>query len=103
MATTEFEVVLSVRDYKGSFDDAQCATDDAKQQAIDEICSDLMECGYSEKQARKMVKQVKVTRIRFEEFDSSNPTHADAYFLATVSGPKKIIDIHEYVQAQNNR
>lgn len=74
---TYSEVVLSVSDY-GSFDLAAAAIDDARK--------DL------EARAAEQGVAVQVLAVQFLEFDSSNPSHAGAYFEVTFESDQVLLD-----------
>jgi hypothetical protein len=69
----EREVILSVADFKGDFEEARMATEKARDLFMTEA-------------KEEKVTIASVQSVEFIEFDSSNPTHAGAYFLVTYDG-----------------
>lgn len=77
MAKHQSEVMLSVSDYQGDF----------------EACSKDIEAAREEflilASAEEIVLE-SIESITFLEFDSSNPSHATAYFLVTYEADKDV-------------
>ncbi len=77
----EFEVGISVSDYTNDIDDADLLEKPALKQAKAEI-KDIFG-GWP--------RGLKILRVRFLETDSSNVSHAGAYYAIVIAGPKEVI------------
>jgi hypothetical protein len=86
--TFDFETTTAVSDYDDDFDDAKSDTEGVLKQANSEIGRYL---GKAFPRA-KWAKQLKI-EVSFDEFDSSNPSHANAYWNVKVKGPRKIVEL----------
>lgn len=85
--TYQFEVVLSVANYRDDDSDELAFTDCKKDfdAATDMAWSELKEA----KVPVGIRKKVTIQSVEFVEFDSGNSSHAGGYFLAEISGSKK--------------
>lgn len=81
--TFQFEVVLSVSDYEGDFENCKQDFDGALEVAQEE----LTEAGVAK--ALDNMGGMKIRVNRFVEFDSGNPSHAGGYFLIEMTGSKE--------------
>lgn len=91
MAKFEFEVVFPVEDY---FEEEFDGDEEIAFESASEDYDRALESGKEEVKELLGVKKLpKGLRfgVDFLEFDSSNITHAGAYFKITVTGPNKII------------
>lgn len=85
-ATFEFQIGLAVHDFKNDFDSAKAAKDEAIAEAKAEI----------KRMVGKIPKDSKMS-CKFDEFDSSNPAHATAYFDIKMKGPGPFIKKFERI------
>lgn len=81
MNTTSFEVSLVVSDYRGDFEKCAADTKAALKEAVNELGSII---GLDSVRALSL-------NVKFVEFNSGNPSHADAIFGVTVFGPSRLI------------
>jgi hypothetical protein len=88
---TSMESVVSVDDFEGDFDLVAEADETAMEDMRDTIEMSL-EAKYGKAGAKEAMKQVEISPGEFQEFDSSNPTHASGYFSHDIKAPKKVLE-----------
>ena len=94
MKTHEFEVVVSVANYMPSVENRN---DESESEAFenaaadDEAAKDQAELGLIDFFGDNFIK-IKITGIKFVEFDAENWSHAGAIWEVSIKGPNKLMD-----------